>query len=881
MIHSLKLRHWKSHEISRLDFTKGTNLLIGPMGAGKTSVLDAICFALFGTFPALKSRKVSLEEVLMARPEQKREASVELAFELGGQRYSVTRTISPEGSEAYLRKGEQVIEGPQPLRTTEAVETALKLDYELFTRAIYAEQNKVDQFLTLAPRERKKQIDELLGLDAFETARATNVSAVNKLKTQRAEGEALLSSLGYAENKRLAANLTQELEALKTQAQTIATTLRSLEHDEQGAASRMRELESLEGRWREADRRVAALQAQATEAKAEIERERAAIPEPLSSPTQVKETQQAQEASLKTLESKLKNVRELALYAEKLKGKIEAIEHERAAKREFEGRLYEEEAAVLERLEGERSTMEANLANSRATLERVQVEHAQTAAKASELANKARERASLQNQILEIQKAHGEDPAGRLERGNEHNRELETHIAHANARAEDAQMAHQTLASGEAGCPVCDAPLTAERRNTLREQKLTRQKDALEKKAVLEAQLRKGREDSSELEKTVGKLRVAQERLAAMAEVDDALATARAAERELTNRLESLRTQCSELTERNRQITTQEERQREVVRALGELAELSAQEAKCRDELEALQGRMQGDSAEALEGEISRTREGLKGLERIATLYSHTERLASLEARLREATDEREGVNFDANVLVAARDGWNSLKNDIAQQRVRLEANNELRDEKEARLKEAVARTQEGLATEGRIAQLERQEMQLTVFNRALVDTQTILRSELIEGINETMALLWRSLYPYRDYTAVRLWGEGDDYDVELNTADGAWVAIEQASGGEKSSAALCLRISFAMVLAPQLSWLVLDEPTHNLDSNAVLLLAHALRDEIPKIVDQVFIITHDEGLKESASARVYRVERDKDRGGKSVVEEISLATAE
>ena len=63
------------------------------------------------------------------------------------------------------------------------------------------------------------------------------------------------------------------------------------------------------------------------------------------------------------------------------------------------------------------------------------------------------------------------------------------------------------------------------------------------------------------------------------------------------------------------------------------------------------------------------------------------------------------------------------------------------------------------------------------------------------------------------------------------------------------SIAALVLRIAFSLVLAPQLRLIVLDEPTHNLDSKGVSQLAMTLRDRIGDILDQVFIITHEEEL--------------------------------
>ena len=82
--------------------------------------------------------------------------------------------------------------------------------------------------------------------------------------------------------------------------------------------------------------------------------------------------------------------------------------------------------------------------------------------------------------------------------------------------------------------------------------------------------------------------------------------------------------------------------------------------------------------------------------------------------------------------------------------------------------------------------------------------------------------------------------------------------------------------IAFSLVLAPQLKWLVLDEPTHNLDSKAVDLLANVLRDKMSTFVDQIFLITHDPSLESAVSGYLYRLEREKEKDGFTKVSMIS-----
>jgi DNA repair exonuclease SbcCD ATPase subunit len=96
---------------------------------------------------------------------------------------------------------------------------------------------------------------------------------------------------------------------------------------------------------------------------------------------------------------------------------------------------------------------------------------------------------------------------------------------------------------------------------------------------------------------------------------------------------------------------------------------------------------------------------------------------------------------------------------------------------------------------------------------------------------------------------------------------NGSWVNVDGiASGGERSMAALALRVAFSMAFIPNLRWLILDEPTHNLDTNAIEHLTDALRDRIGIFVEQVFLITHDERVSEGVGGNLYRLERDKDR---------------
>ena len=196
MIKRVKLTNWKSHLNSEFLFSKGTNALLGHIGSGKSSVLDAICFALFGTFPSLQNRKIKLDDVIMKKPVEKDKATVEVEFEFNEKTYLVKRVIERRRGTTYseIRENGKLLEAPNSSRVTQVIQDILQIDYELFSKAIYSEQNEIDFFLKMRRGQRMKKIDELLYIDKFENARSSCVSLRNRISDRISEKSLWLKS---------------------------------------------------------------------------------------------------------------------------------------------------------------------------------------------------------------------------------------------------------------------------------------------------------------------------------------------------------------------------------------------------------------------------------------------------------------------------------------------------------------------------------------------------------------------------------------------------------------------------------------------------------------------------------------------------------------
>jgi len=135
---------------------------------------------------------------------------------------------------------------------------------------------------------------------------------------------------------------------------------------------------------------------------------------------------------------------------------------------------------------------------------------------------------------------------------------------------------------------------------------------------------------------------------------------------------------------------------------------------------------------------------------------------------------------------------------------------------------------------------------------------------------------LWVSVYPYSDYTGIRISVEEGDYILQLKNMESKWMNVEgTVSGGERMTAVLVLRIAMTIVLTPNMKMLLLDEPTHNLDRKAVEELAETLRNKVSGIVEQVFLITHDEAMEGAVTGKLYRLKRGSNKEDVTEVVEV------
>jgi len=236
------------------------------------------------------------------------------------------------------------------------------------------------------------------------------------------------------------------------------------------------------------------------------------------------------------------------------------------------------------------------------------------------------------------------------------------------------------------------------------------------------------------------------------------------------------------------------------------------------------------------------------------------------EIRLRMKEIE---VKLEGKDLTRIEEFLKSIISKESEIKTRIESYDSFIQEKELRKKEFEEKLKNLEKQKKEIKRLEKLIRDLEIFTLALQQTQIELRSNFVEAVNYTMDKLWGTLYPYHDFISVRLNAEEGDYVLQLQGRDGNWMNVEGiASGGERSIACLALRIAFALVLAPTMRMIFLDEPSHNLDQVSLKVFATTLKEKINEFIDQVFLITHQSELEDALTGNGYLLERDKEKDG-------------
>ena len=245
--------------------------LCGPNGNGKSALLDAVTWALWG-----KARGQRHEQLLH---HGQTEMQVELVFDVGSERYRVSRRYSQarRNPQSSLELAVQTAGGEfrpitgDTIRATEGqIERLINMDYGTFVNSAFLVQGRADEFTMATPGVRKDVLAKVLGLGRYDEladrarfrgrdARAkldSNALALDRLRERAAKADETRAALAGAERDLVEAvasanGLAERLQLLRDKVAHLER--RQAERDEQDALARRARLRQAEEEAEAAD----------------------------------------------------------------------------------------------------------------------------------------------------------------------------------------------------------------------------------------------------------------------------------------------------------------------------------------------------------------------------------------------------------------------------------------------------------------------------------------------------------------------------------------------------------------------------------------------------------------------------------------------------
>jgi len=885
ILKELKLTNFISHKNTKITFGPGITVIIGHNGAGKSSILDAIYFALFK-----ESSRGNLDD-LIHRGERYME--VDLTFSIGNRTYHVFRRKKKGKGKTTESKLSDITEGVITLErtpdgATKKIEELIGLNKDLFKNAIYIQQGEIDALLEKGKTAaRKKLIGRLLGLDSFEVA-------YEKMKDVIAYFDSQYNEL-KGEIKRIP-DVKLELENIIKRRESIEREIKELTKELQQAKQEFEKYKVLKEKWDEKQSLFKVLVS-----KLELHEKRLTeLDKEIQEKTKDLEKIKIAEKSLEKILPELKNL-DILKRANNLKVDLDKIiiEHNNVLSRVEE--ILNLEKLLNEHKDNYKKYMDIDAKIKKLSEDKEKLSKSQGEYKSlQERLESVREeinshKEQLENIFESIRKANlpieltAEDTAVNVKKKikelketinnlQSNVEELEKKIGIATGSINEAKEIIKTLKEAEDKCPVCGSKLTPEHKEmVLKEQQekinsLETLKEQLSKeKSNLEAQILKTKEELTHLQENVNpdllitiakqisekedNIKTIENRLLQLkkdidrlSEIDKALSVLRKDLEDLKSSYESYITAEKTLQEKKKDKDKLQKKKNDLEIKINEkktelqqiLQKITLPEEKIAGELERL---MQLKNEEIkLSTIISRKNQVLEELDNKRMKFNeHKQKVEEIKNQLKD-------LGFDEKKYQEIKNTFSELQDKVANLSTNLEKEKGLLIE----IKEQITKLEKELkGLEEKSKEYKRLEKYIEFlknirkqFDKDHIQNMLRQRSKpIIEYYTQNIFQEFNM-----SFSDIRL---TDDYNVVLLN-DGAEFDIDMISGGERIAVALALRLGIAKALAGEkLELIMLDEPTVHLDPQRREDLVNILVQM--RSIPQVIIVSHDEELKQAA----------------------------
>lgn len=172
---SLRLQNFRQHVGTDIQFESGITGIIGPNGSGKTSILEAIAFALYSVGRTTRDQMISLH------PAGKGTMKITLEFELGSHHYRVVRGRNT--ADLYLDGDSNPIAN-SPGGVTESLQRIMGMSKDEFFKTYFTSQKELAAMAAMPSPERGRFLSKVLGYEKLRTAQDLVSARKNALASE-------------------------------------------------------------------------------------------------------------------------------------------------------------------------------------------------------------------------------------------------------------------------------------------------------------------------------------------------------------------------------------------------------------------------------------------------------------------------------------------------------------------------------------------------------------------------------------------------------------------------------------------------------------------------------------------------------------------------
>jgi len=271
-VRKISMENIRSHVKTTVEFKDGFNCIVGGVGDGKSSILYALHFGLFG-------EKIGRSYDYLLR-EGQNTGKIAIEFDNLGKTYLMVRALRREKSDKIsqdmdklaLYESGELIAGGKKVAVDEQLSAIIGIDEDAFKNIIWIQQERLKELLNIEPSKRQQTLDELFRLSDFLNAWAILRDFEKEYGWEKNSYDKEADIVGINDLRKDYDKIYEEFLNLQLEIENLKTELKKVEEGYKEAEESLRKLEDLRNKTEELQREESSIKAKIESTINEINR---------------------------------------------------------------------------------------------------------------------------------------------------------------------------------------------------------------------------------------------------------------------------------------------------------------------------------------------------------------------------------------------------------------------------------------------------------------------------------------------------------------------------------------------------------------------------------------------------------------------------------